>query len=120
LSLNVSISIFLLEQCSSMDRDYNKTSGVVSMAQDAYANYVVRTALEAVEIGEQRDKLFDVLISSLDKLVRDGEMQDMTLKDSFSPLLTPLKHQTPPPSITQETAPYAKHIVRKIKQGENL
>jgi hypothetical protein len=78
LSLNVSISIFLLEQCSSMDRDYNKTSGVVSMAQDAYANYVVRTALEAVEIGEQRDKLFEVLISSLDKLVRDGEMQDMT------------------------------------------
>eukprot|EP00970_Alexandrium_tamarense_P003613 scaffold569_cov220-Alexandrium_tamarense.AAC.4 len=64
--------------CSSMDRDYNKTSGVVSMAQDAYANYVVRTALEAVEIGEQRDKLFEVLISSLDKLVRDGEMQDMT------------------------------------------
>ncbi len=61
-----------------MDRDYNKTSGVVSMAQDAYANYVVRTALEAVEIGEQRDKLFEVLISSLDKLVRDGEMQDMT------------------------------------------
>eukprot|EP01082_Thalassiosira_pseudonana_P015105 g13592.t1.3.5e17418b g13592 g13592.t1 contig82:79516-81229(+) len=55
--------------CSFMDKDFIKKSGVVSMAEDAYANYVLKTVLEVLEEGEQRDALFAVLASSLEELV---------------------------------------------------
>lgn len=39
------------------------------MAEDAYANYVLKTVLEVLEEGEQRDALLAVLASSLEELV---------------------------------------------------
>jgi hypothetical protein len=33
------------------------------MAKDPFANYVVKTALEVIEEGDQKDKLFTMLLS---------------------------------------------------------
>lgn len=42
---------------------------VISMARDQYANYVLKTVLDGLEEGEQRDQLFVPLQSSLEVLV---------------------------------------------------
>ena len=41
----------------------------MSMAKDAYANYVVKTALEVLEEGPQRDQIYGELLSNLAELV---------------------------------------------------
>ncbi|KAL3807999.1 hypothetical protein ACHAXA_011161 [Cyclostephanos tholiformis] len=43
---------------------YNVTeNAVLSMSKDPYANYVVKTALKVLQEGEQRDRLFSILLS---------------------------------------------------------
>jgi hypothetical protein len=39
------------------------------MSKDPYANYVVKTAMEVLEEGKQRDQLYAVLLSHQAKLV---------------------------------------------------
>ncbi|KAL7487434.1 hypothetical protein ACHAW6_015352, partial [Cyclotella cf. meneghiniana] len=43
-------------------------NAVVAMAEDRFANYVLKTALDVLEEGEQRDKLFSALVPSLEVL----------------------------------------------------
>jgi len=38
------------------------------MSKNAYANYVVKTALEVLEEGQQRDQLYSELLSNLAEL----------------------------------------------------
>ena len=45
-------------------------NAVVSMAEDRFANYVLKTALDVLEEGELREKLFSELLPSLEALVR--------------------------------------------------
>lgn len=42
------------------------------MSMDAYANYVVKTAMDFIESSPQRDQLFGLLVSHLTELVSDG------------------------------------------------
>ncbi len=39
------------------------------MSKDPYANYVVKTALKVLQDGEQRDRLFSILLSHQADLV---------------------------------------------------
>ena len=43
------------------------------MAKDPYANYVVKTALEVLEVGHLRDELFRELQSNLAELVSPSD-----------------------------------------------
>ncbi len=54
--------------CFCVDEHNNSKSAVVFMAEDAYANYVLRTALDIIEKGAQREKMYGMLLSSLDDL----------------------------------------------------
>jgi len=55
-----------------VDQRGNTLSAVVAMSMDAYANYVVKTAMDFTENSHQRDQLFGVLVSHLNELVSDG------------------------------------------------
>ena len=39
------------------------------MAEDQYANYVLKKAMDAIDQGEQRVQMFDTLADSLTELV---------------------------------------------------
>ncbi|KAL3800465.1 hypothetical protein HJC23_011702 [Cyclotella cryptica] len=54
--------------CSYEEDGGEVRNAVVSMAGDRFANYVLKTALDVLEEGEQRDKLFHALVPSLDAL----------------------------------------------------
>mmetsp|Transcript_26745 Transcript_26745/g.49188 ORF Transcript_26745/g.49188 Transcript_26745/m.49188 type:complete len:553 (-) Transcript_26745:957-2615(-) len=54
--------------CFCVDQHYETESAVVSMSKNAYANYVVKTALEVLEEGQQRDQLYSELLSNLAEL----------------------------------------------------
>mmetsp|Transcript_15158 Transcript_15158/g.30920 ORF Transcript_15158/g.30920 Transcript_15158/m.30920 type:complete len:647 (-) Transcript_15158:197-2137(-) len=51
-----------------VDQRGNTLSAVVAMSMDAYANYVVKTAMDFTENSHQRDQLFGVLVSHLNEL----------------------------------------------------
>ena len=40
------------------------------MAEDNYANYVLKTALDVLEEGPQKERLFGILLLSVEELVR--------------------------------------------------
>lgn len=54
--------------CFCVDQHYESESAAVSMSKNAYANYVVKTALEVLEEGKQRDQLYSELLSNLAEL----------------------------------------------------
>ena len=56
-------------QCFCVDQYDETESAAVSMSKNAYANYVVKTALEVLEEGRQRDQLYSELLSNLAELV---------------------------------------------------
>ncbi|KAL3772927.1 LOW QUALITY PROTEIN: hypothetical protein ACHAW5_005911 [Stephanodiscus triporus] len=49
--------------CFCVDHCNETQSAILSMSKDPYANYVVKTALEVLEEGPQRDQLYAVLLS---------------------------------------------------------
>jgi len=57
------------EMLNAFVTEHNQTvNAAVFMAQNPYGNYVVKTALDVLEVGEQRDRLFNMLLSSYDNL----------------------------------------------------
>ena len=52
-----------------VDQNFVNTSAAVSMAEDAYANYVMKTVLDIVEEGPKRERMFGMLLSNLGELV---------------------------------------------------
>lgn len=58
-----SSSLFLPKDQCVVDGRNERESVVVSMAKDPFANYVVKTALEVIEEGEEKDKLYAKLLS---------------------------------------------------------
>ena len=56
-------------QNSFHDEYFVNQPAVVSMAKDAFANYVIKTSLDVLEDGPQRENMFHQLLSSLDELV---------------------------------------------------
>eukprot|EP00579_Thalassiosira_antarctica_P009940 CAMPEP_0201920654 /NCGR_PEP_ID=MMETSP0903-20130614/9214_1 /ASSEMBLY_ACC=CAM_ASM_000552 /TAXON_ID=420261 /ORGANISM="Thalassiosira antarctica, Strain CCMP982" /LENGTH=525 /DNA_ID=CAMNT_0048457451 /DNA_START=98 /DNA_END=1671 /DNA_ORIENTATION=+ len=54
--------------CFCVDQHDETESAAVSMSKNAYANYVVKTALEVLEEGRQRDQLYSELLSNLAEL----------------------------------------------------
>jgi hypothetical protein len=65
----VSPSSFLLKDQCVVDGRNERESVVVSMAKDPFANYVVKTALEVIEEGEQKVELYTKLLSHQAELV---------------------------------------------------
>jgi pumilio RNA-binding family len=56
-------------QCFCVDQ-YNATeNAIMSMSKDPYANYVMKTALKVLKEGEQRDRLYSILLSHQAELV---------------------------------------------------
>lgn len=55
-----------------LDQNCVENSAAVSLSEDAYANYVMRTVLDVVEDCQRRDRLYDMLVSNLEELVRNG------------------------------------------------
>jgi len=55
-----------------VDQRGTTQSAIIAMSMDAYANYVVKTAMDFTENSHQRDQLFGVLVSHLNELVSDG------------------------------------------------
>eukprot|EP01082_Thalassiosira_pseudonana_P007946 g7133.t1 g7133 contig23:1941255-1942835(-) len=53
--------------CFCVDKE-RTVSAVVSMAEDQYANYVLKKAMDAIDQGEQRVQMFDTLADSLAEL----------------------------------------------------
>lgn len=53
-----------------VDLNCVKKSAVVSMAEDAYANYVLQTALDILKEGPIRERLLQMLLPCLPELVR--------------------------------------------------
>lgn len=47
---------------------HGTVNAAVLMAKNPYGNYVVKTALDVLEVGEQRDRLYNMLLSSFDDL----------------------------------------------------
>jgi hypothetical protein len=84
--------LFLLllpkDQCV-IDGRNERESVVVSMAKDPFANYVVKTALEAIEEGEQKDKLYAKLLS------HQAELEDVPFSKHIVMILN--FHNAPPP-----------------------
>ena len=52
-----------------LNKDFDGSYGVIELAKDPIANYVVKKALDCAE-GQQRDKLFGVINSNRQQLVR--------------------------------------------------
>jgi hypothetical protein len=75
------------DQCV-IDGRNERESVVVSMAKDPFANYVVKTALEAIEEGEQKDKLYAKL------LVHQAELEDVPFSKHIVMILN--FHNAPP------------------------
>ena len=58
------------------------------MSKDPFANYVVKTALEVIEEGEQKDKLFAMLLS------HQAELDDVPFSKHIVMILN--FHNAPP------------------------
>jgi pumilio RNA-binding family len=56
-------------QCFCVDHHNATENAIMSMSKDPYANYVIKTALKVIEEGEQRDKLYSILLSRRAELV---------------------------------------------------
>ncbi|KAL7528134.1 hypothetical protein ACHAXR_003761 [Thalassiosira sp. AJA248-18] len=52
-----------------VDENFASKSAAVSMAENAFANYVVKTSLDVLEEGPQKERMFNMLLSSVDDLV---------------------------------------------------
>lgn len=57
-------------QCFCTDQYSQTESAAVSMSKNPYGNYVIKTALEVLEEGELRERLYSELLSNLAELVR--------------------------------------------------
>lgn len=66
--------------CFCVDQNYVQKSAVVSMAEDSYANYVLKTALDVLEEGPLRQRLFDMLLSSLEDLEQSQYAKQIVLR----------------------------------------
>eukprot|EP00571_Detonula_confervacea_P014742 CAMPEP_0172300530 /NCGR_PEP_ID=MMETSP1058-20130122/2595_1 /TAXON_ID=83371 /ORGANISM="Detonula confervacea, Strain CCMP 353" /LENGTH=532 /DNA_ID=CAMNT_0013010331 /DNA_START=270 /DNA_END=1868 /DNA_ORIENTATION=+ len=66
--------------CFCVDQNYASKSAVVSMAEDNYANYVLKTALDVLEEGPQREKMFSMLLSSLEDLEKSPFAKQIVLR----------------------------------------
>lgn len=63
-----------------VDQNYVSKSAVVSMAEDNYANYVLKTALDVLEEGPLRDRMFGRLLASLDELEKSPFAKQIVLR----------------------------------------
>ena len=57
-------------QCFCTDQYSQTESAAVSMSKNPYGNYVIKTALDVLEEGELRERLYNELLSNLAELVR--------------------------------------------------
>ena len=51
-----------------LNASYESKNAVLSMATDAYANYVMKTAMDVLEECPLKERLFSVLISNIEDL----------------------------------------------------
>ncbi|KAL7537460.1 hypothetical protein ACHAWF_005775 [Thalassiosira exigua] len=63
-----------------MDQNFANKCAAVSMAEDAYANYVVKTALDVLPEGPQRDQIFAVLLANLEDLEKSQFAKQVVLR----------------------------------------
>lgn len=66
--------------CYCVDQDFVSKPAAVSMAEDNYANYVVKTSLDVLQDGAQRERLFDLLISHLEDLEKSPFAKQVVLR----------------------------------------
>lgn len=63
-----------------VDQNFVNTSAAVSMAEDAYANYVMKTVLDIVEEGPKRERMFGMLLSNLGELEKSPFAKQVVLR----------------------------------------
>mmetsp|Transcript_36268 Transcript_36268/g.67343 ORF Transcript_36268/g.67343 Transcript_36268/m.67343 type:complete len:628 (+) Transcript_36268:163-2046(+) len=66
--------------CYCVDQNFVNKSAAVSMSEDAYANYVMKTVLDILEEGPTRERLFDMLLSSLAELEKSPFAKQVVLR----------------------------------------
>mmetsp|Transcript_32043 Transcript_32043/g.61371 ORF Transcript_32043/g.61371 Transcript_32043/m.61371 type:complete len:623 (+) Transcript_32043:337-2205(+) len=66
--------------CYCVDHNFVNKSAAVSMSEDAYANYVMKTVLDILEEGPTRERLFDMLLSSLTELEKSPFAKQVVLR----------------------------------------
>lgn len=66
--------------CYCVDQDFVSKPAAVSMAEDSYGNYVVKTSLDVLQDGPQRERLFNLLISNLEDLEKSPFAKQVVLR----------------------------------------
>jgi hypothetical protein len=83
------------------------------MSKDPYANYVVKTAMEVLEEGKQRDQLYAVLLSHQAELVSSFPFYTVVNTPKRDPHFGPFFAKCPL-FCHKEEVPFAKHIVAML------
>jgi len=63
-----------------IDQNFVNKSAALSMAEDAYANYVMKTVLDILEEGPKRERLFNLLLSNLGQLEQSPYAKQVILR----------------------------------------
>ena len=66
--------------CVCVDQTYESRNAVLSMAEDQFANYVLRTAIDVLGDCPLRERLFSMLVSNLDDLERSPYAKQIVLR----------------------------------------
>ena len=59
---------------------YESKNAALSMAEDAYANYVLRTAIDVLENCPLKERLFGMLISNMEALEQSPFAKQIVLR----------------------------------------
>ena len=59
---------------------YESKNAALSMAEDAYANYVLRTAIDVLEDCPLKERLFSMLISNMEALEHSPFAKQIVLR----------------------------------------
>ena len=75
------LAVFMCFQCVCIDQMYESKNAALSMAEDAYANYVLRTAIDVLEKKcPLKERLFSMLISNMEALEQSPFAKQIVLR----------------------------------------
>lgn len=74
------IPSLLVHQGYSTDRNYAENHAPIALAQDSYANYVMKTVLDLLEEGPKRERMFGMLMTNLEELEKTPYSKQIVLR----------------------------------------
>jgi len=66
--------------CHCVDQKFVTKPAAVAMAEDSYGNYVIKTSLDVLQDGAQRERLFNLLLSNLEDLEKSPFAKQVVLR----------------------------------------